>query len=212
MKTKKTNLHWAGGISMLLGPILVFSLILIMNQYMGKLEKTPISETTQISMTKQIKQEPKKKIKKAKPKRQRARPQTPTQFKGLNTALSGIDLGLFGFDEGNMSDIDNSLLGNTGNSIMTEDLVDIPPKAISRGNFKYPKSAKKDGIKGYVVLSILVDIDGSVDQAQILESNPIGIFDEAALQGMRTWQFEPAKYKGDRVKVWAKQKIRFDLS
>lgn len=57
-----------------------------------------------------------------------------------------------------------------------------------------------------------MDTDGSVRQTQVLESSPSGVFDDAALQGVRSWQFEPAKYKGDSVRVWAKQKIRFDLS
>jgi len=212
METRKTNKHWAAVISMVFGTALVFSLVLIMNRYMGKIEKTSASEVTQISMVKQIKPEPKKEVKKVKPKKPRVRPQAPAPFQGLSTSLSGIDLGLFGFDDGGINDLDNALLGETGNAVMTEDLVDEPPKQVSTGSFRYPPSAKKQGIRGYVVLSVLVDIDGSVDQLQVLESNPSGVFDNAALQGVRAWHFEPAKYQGEVVKVWAKQKIRFDLS
>lgn len=197
---------------MVFGPIMVFGLILAMNQYIGKIDKKPVQEVTQISMTKEIKQAPKKKIKKVEPKKQVSRPQTPAPFQGLNTALSGIDLGLFGFDDGSFGDLDDSLLGNNGNAVMTADLVDVPPRPVSTGSFRYPPSAKKNGVRGYVVLSVLVEEDGSVKQVQVLESNPAGIFDSAALQGIRSWHFEPAKYKGDIVKVWAKQKIRFDLS
>lgn len=196
---------------MLFGLVLVFGLIIILNHYMGKIERTLPEEATEISMTREIKQEPKKEIKKVEPKRQVSRPQAPTPFKGLDTALSGIDLGSLGLDNG-QRDIDDSLLGRTGNAVMTADLVDIPPKPITRGSFKYPPSAKRKGVKGYVVLSVLVEADGSVNQVQVLESSPSGIFDAAALQGIRAWQFEPAKYKGDTVRVWAKQKIRFDLS
>lgn len=202
----------AGAVSMLFGLILVFGLIVVMNHYMGKIEKTSPQEVTEISMTKEIKQEPKKEIKKVEPKKQVTRPRAPAPFKGLDTALSGIDLGLLGLDDGRGRDLDGRLLGKTGNVVMTADLVDIPPKPIARGTFKYPPTAKKNGIKGYVVLSVLVERDGSVNQVQVLESNPSGIFDSAALQGIRAWQFEPAKYKGDAVRVWAKQKIRFDLS
>ncbi len=197
---------------MILGPILVFGLILAMNQYIGKIDKKPAQEVTQISMAKEIKKEPKKKIKKVEPKKQVSRPQAPAPFKGLNTALSGIDLGLFGFDDGSFADLDDGLLGNSGNTVMTADLVDVPPRPVSTGSFRYPPSAKKNGVRGYVVLSVLVEEDGSVKQVQVLESSPSGVFDTAALQGIRAWQFEPAKYKGDIVKVWAKQKIRFDLS
>ncbi|SDY51910.1 energy transducer TonB [Nitrosomonas sp. Nm33] len=197
---------------MLFGLILVFGLILWMNRYMGQVEKAPAQEVTEISMANQIKQEPKKEIKKVEQKKQVTRPQAPAPFKGLDTALSGIDLGLLGLDDGKVGDLDDSLIGKTANTVMTADLVDVPPKPISRGAFKYPSSAKKNGIKGYVVLSVLVETDGSVNQVQVLESNPSGVFDAAALQGIRSWQFEPAKYKGEIVKVWAKQKIRFDLS
>ena len=197
---------------MLFGLVLVFGLVVLMNHFMGKIEKSPPQEVTEISITKEIKQEPKKEIKKIEPKKQVTRPQAPTPFKGLDTALSGIDLGLLGLDSGQGGDLDDRLLGKTGNAVMTADLVDIPPKPITRGSFKYPPTAKKNGIKGYVVLSVLVETDGSVNQVQVLESSPSGIFDTAALQGIRSWHFEPAKYKGDTVRVWAKQKIRFDLS
>lgn len=208
----KMNQHIAGGVAMLFGLVLVFGLVVLMNHFMGKIEKSPPQEVTEISITKEIKQEPKKEIKKIEPKKQVARPQAPTPFKGLDTALSGIDLGLLGLDSGQGGDLDDRLLGKTGNAVMTADLVDIPPKPITRGSFKYPPTAKKNGIKGYVVLSVLVETDGSVNQVQVLESSPSGIFDTAALQGIRSWHFEPAKYKGDTVRVWAKQKIRFDLS
>ena len=197
---------------MFFGPILVFGLMLAMNQYIGKAEKAPAQEMTQISMVKEIKKEPEKKIKKIEPKRSVPRTQAPQPFKGLNTTLSGIDLGMLGFDDGRMSNLDDGLLGKTSNAVMTADLVDVPPRPVSTGAFRYPPSAKKNGVRGYVVLSVLVGIDGSVNQVQVLESNPSGIFDAAALQGIQAWRFEPAKYKGDTVKVWAKQRIRFDLS
>ncbi|GKS69487.1 outer membrane transport energization protein TonB [Nitrosomonas sp. PY1] len=210
--TMKMSQHIAGGVAMLFGLVLVFGLVVLMNHFMGKIEKSLPQEVTEISIDKEIKQEPKKEIKKIEPKKQVARPQAPAPFKGLDTALSGIDLGLLGLDSGQGGDLDDRLLGKTGNAVMTADLVDIPPKPITRGAFKYPPTAKRNGIKGYVVLSVLVETDGSVNQVQVLESSPSGIFDTAALQGIRSWHFEPAKYKGDTVRVWAKQKIRFDLS
>lgn len=210
--TQFNGKHRAAIVSMLIGPVLVFGLILAMNHYIGKIDKTPAQEVTEIAMVKQIQEEPKQEIKKVEPPRRITPSQAPAPFTGLDTALSGIDLGMLGFNAGQIGDLDDSLIGNTGNAVMTADLVDVPPKAISQGAFRYPPSAKKNGIRGYVVLSILVSERGSVDQVQVLESNPSGIFDAAALQGIRSWQFEPAKYQGDVVRVWAKQRIRFDLS
>ena len=210
--SKFNSKHRAAIVSMPIGPVLVFSLILAMNQFIGKVDKTPVQEVTEIAMVKQIQEEPKKEIKKVEPPRRITPTQAPAPFTGLDTALSGIDLGLLGFNAGQIGELDDSLIGNTGNAVMTADLVDVPPRAVSQGSFRYPPSAKKNGIRGYVVLSILVSEKGSVDQVQVLESSPSGVFDAAALQGIRSWQFEPAKYQGDVVRVWAKQRIRFDLS
>ena len=56
METKHFNQHLAGAVSMVLGLILVFGLIITMNHYMGKIERTPPQELTQINITKDIKQ------------------------------------------------------------------------------------------------------------------------------------------------------------
>ncbi len=207
----KFTKHGAAIVSMMIGPILVFGLVLVMNRYAADVEKVEKTKSTQMDIVKQIKPKPKKKTKKVKPKRVRRTARAPAPFKGLNSSLSGIDLGLPGIG-GGIDDLNKGLLGKTGNSVMTEDLVDVAPKPKSRGAFKYPTSAKKKGIKGYVVLSILIDEYGRVDEVQVLESSPAGVFDEAAIQGINSWRFEPAKYEGKKVKVWAKQKIRFDLS
>ncbi|WP_428353010.1 energy transducer TonB [Methyloprofundus sp.] len=206
------NKNVVASISMLLGPILVFGLVLAMNRYASDLDKQKPVKTTQLDIVKQVKPKAKKKIKKARPKRVRKTARAPVPFKGLNSSLSGIDLGIPGLGDGALDDLNSGLLGKTGSSIMTEDLVDVAPKPKSRGSFKYPSAAKKKGIKGYVILSLLIDERGNVDQVQVLESSPTGVFDEAAIQGINSWRFEPAKYEGKNVKVWAKQKIRFDLS
>ncbi len=212
MNLTKSNKHLTATASMLIGPILVFGLVLIMNHYASDIEKVVMPEPTKIDVAKKIKPKPKKKVKKAKPKRAKPRARAPVPFKGLNSALSGIDMGLPGLIGDDMNAIDQSLLGKTNAGIMTEDLVDVPPRAKRKSAFKYPSSAKKKGIKGYVILSVLIGTDGDVEQVQILESSPAGVFDDVALTGIRSWRFEPAQYQGKNVKVWAKQRIRFELS
>jgi len=200
------------GVSMLTGPIFVFGLIALMNnwEWNDKKEHSPIA--TQVEVVKRLKPKPKKKESKPKRKPKPKRMRAPAPFKGLNTALSGIDLGLPGLMGENMDAINSGLLGSAQTSVMTEDLVDVAPKAKYRSPFRYPKSAKKKGITGYVLLSLLIDSKGHVEQVQILESSPVGIFDDIVSTGIRKWRFDPAQYQGKSVKVWAKQKISFDLS
>jgi len=95
---------------------------------------------------------------------------------------------------------------------MSEGTVDSKPRVISRGPLEYPAAAAKKRIKGYVVVNLLIGKDGSVELAKVVASSPAGVFDQAALRGVRSWRFAPAKYKGNPVKVWAKQKVRFDFN
>ena len=76
----------------------------------------------------------------------------------------------------------------------------------------YPPRARAKGVEGYVVFSLLIGVTGEIEQLKIIESHPEGIFNEAAMQGINQWRFEPAMYQGQAVRAWAKQRIRFDLS
>lgn len=77
--------------------------------------------------------------------KQVTRPQAPAPFKGFDTALSGIDLGMLGLDDGQGRDLDDRLLGKTGNAVMTADLVDVPPKPITRGALNTRPQQKERG-------------------------------------------------------------------
>ncbi len=199
-----------GGIGMLLGPVVVFGIVLLMNRFIDDFDKAPAQPVAEMEIIKQEKPKPQKQVEKVKPKpRPRAsRPAPP--ISGLDSSLSGIDMSLLGFGN-DMAGIDETLLGKTEASVMTEDSVDTQPQPKTRGRFIYPKSAKKRGVQGFVVLSLLIDVDGSVDKVQVLESSPVGVFDEAAVAGIKSWRFAPAQYQGAPVKAWAKQNIRFSL-
>lgn len=196
---------------MLLGPVIVFSIVLLMNRYLSELDRSPPPKNTGMDIVKLEKPPPVKKTERPKPKTPPRQARVAPPLSGLDSSLSGIDMGLLGLSMDDMSAVDDSLLGRTGASVMTEDSVDTPPQPRSRSRFIYPKSAKKRGIAGFVVLSILIDQDGSVDKVQVLESSPPGVFDNAAMEGIKQWRFSPAQYQGSPVKVWAKQRIRFGL-
>jgi protein TonB len=59
------------------------------------------------------------------------------------------------------------------------------------------------------VVHLLIARDGSVELSKILESEPQGVFENTVLSGIQDWRFTPARYKGDFVKVWVKQKVSF---
>ncbi len=144
------------------------------------------------------------------PKRKPAR-SAPAPSLGLGSGLAGLDFGLPAFDEDLGGDA-SSLLGDGDDVIMTDDSVDVAPKPLVQGPMTYPPRAKASGITGYVLLSVLIGPTGQVEKVRVLESQPAGVFDDTAVAGVQTWKFEPASYKGENVRVWAKQRVRFDLS
>ncbi|HEV3458412.1 MAG TPA: energy transducer TonB, partial [Thermoanaerobaculia bacterium] len=76
----------------------------------------------------------------------------------------------------------------------------------------YPPLARKLGVEGVVVLSVLVDEQGHVEDVQPLEriSQDVGI-NEAAVQVARGARFKPATMGGVPVKMWTRMRIPFKL-
>ena len=130
----------------------------------------------------------------------------------LDSSLSGIDFGIPGLEASDLGGLQDQLLGDTADVVMTDDSVDPPPRPVYQAPLDYPRGARSQGVQGYVVLSLLISAAGEIERVQVLEAEPSGIFEESAVQGVRNWRFEPAQYQGRSVKVWARQRIRFDLS
>ena len=58
---------------------------------------------------------------------------------------------------------------------------------------EYPEAARKLGLKGMVIVRVLVDKNGKVIDARILKSSNYPILDEAALKASKGFIFEPAR-------------------
>ena len=190
---------------MVFGLFFVFGLVIYMNNKGGISKPEVKKQSMELAVQRMVKPKPK-----PKPKPERAKPKRSTPSPSIDSSLSGIDTGLEAF----MSDMnmDDTLLGDVGkNMIMSEDSVDVAPQPIERTAMDYPKKAYKSGISGYVVMNLLVSKTGNVEKVKVLQSEPADVFDDAAVNGVKTWRFKPAQYKGEAVKVWAKQKVRFDL-
>ncbi|HSG91245.1 MAG TPA: energy transducer TonB [Pseudomonadales bacterium] len=55
----------------------------------------------------------------------------------------------------------------------------------------YPARAKAEGVEGYVVVEYRVNVRGEVEDARVVEAEPAGAFDAAALTAIRTWKYRP---------------------
>jgi len=199
--------------SMVVGTVFVLGTVILINRFSEGLDRKGAGDEDQIIFNrkppreKQVVQKPKPK---PKPKRSASAP--PPPFAGLGTNLSGIDFGLPAFDMSDLNSLDGDLLGGANGVVMTDDTVDDPPRATFQAPMVYPPRAKAKGVKGYVVLSLLIGVTGEIEQMTVIESYPEGVFDEAAMQGVNQWKFSPAMYQGKAVRAWARQRVRFDLS
>jgi TonB family protein len=63
----------------------------------------------------------------------------------------------------------------------------------------YPEDARAANVQGVVILQLRIATDGSVADARILRSIPM--LDEAALDAVRQWRYEPTDVDGDPVEL-----------
>lgn len=134
----------------------------------------------------------------------------PPPIPALSAGLAGLSFGLPGLD-GALDDATQALVGDVGDVVMNEDSVDSAPRPTYRVPPDYPPRARADDVTGYVTLSLLVGADGELQDLRVLESEPAGVFDEAAKAAMRQWRFDPATYEGRPVSVRVRQTLRFEL-
>ena len=74
---------------------------------------------------------------------------------------------------------------------------------------EYPPEAQAQGIRGIVILEIVIDVEGRVTSAEVVRS--IGPLDEAALAAVRKWEYEVTKADGKPVSVRLTVPITFAL-
>lgn len=212
MVEKKLNKGRAKSYALWAMAVGTFLLMLLVVSFNAKAEKKEKKVKDPMRVVKMAKQPPKVEKPKPKPKpKPKAQPKAP--MPDLGAMLGGVAMNIPEFATGDIVGSDRNLLGDmAADAAMSEGTVDTKPRVVSRGPLEYPPSAAKKRIKGYVIVNLLIGKDGSVELAKVIASSPAGVFDQAALRGVRSWRFAPAKYKGNPVKVWAKQKVRFDLN
>ena len=84
-----------------------------------------------------------------------------------------------------------------------------PPKKIKHVDPVYPPEAKEAGIEGIVIIDAIVDKEGKVGHAEVVRSVPE--LDQAALDAVLQWEFEPTYIKGKAVSVRFTVTINFTL-
>ena len=120
-----------------------------------------------------------------------------------------------GVEGGSVGGIPGGVLGGviggtgTGPVPWTVPLHDQPPRPLSTPKPVYPHEAFAKKIEGIVTLEILIDERGRVAEARVLNSIPL--LDQAALDAVRAWRFQPATRAGRPVAALARAPITFRI-
>jgi len=76
---------------------------------------------------------------------------------------------------------------------------------------KYPRAAQRRAMSGWVDLMFTVDIDGSVTDIDVRESNPGTTFVNAATNAVEDWEFEPVIENGVAIQKRAAVRMMFAI-
>lgn len=76
---------------------------------------------------------------------------------------------------------------------------------------EYPVAARERRTAGWVEVEFTVRTDGSVGDVTVVNAEPAGVFENAALASVRRWRYEPVVRDGQRVEQRARVRIRFSM-
>jgi protein TonB len=74
---------------------------------------------------------------------------------------------------------------------------------------KYPRSAERRSISGWVEVVFTVALDGSVKDIDVINSQPGDTFVNAATNAVEKWRFEPVVENGETVEKRAGARMMF---
>lgn len=85
--------------------------------------------------------------------------------------------------------------------------VDRRPAPVTRIEPKYPPEA--GNAEGKVVVRLLLDEEGRIDRIEIVSAEPPGLFERAALEAFGSARYQPALWRGMRVKSQITFEVKF---
>ncbi len=96
-------------------------------------------------------------------------------------------------------------------TLVSLDEVDAPPVALSRGLPTYSKLARDRRISGTVVMNVLINEDGTVNEVVLVTGVSGADVNDSAIRAAKSWTYHPATKGGVPVKVWKTEQVVFKL-
>ncbi|GAA4651944.1 hypothetical protein GCM10023116_42280 [Kistimonas scapharcae] len=139
------------------------------------------------------------------------RPGFPPSLSTVSSLRSGVSGSLFAPPDAQslLSSLEApGLAGKTGSNTPT-----INPDALPLASLDpdYPRQAVNQDQSGWVKVRFTVTEQGTVDNIRIIEANPTGVFEQAAIKAVREYRFRPRMVNGKAVPQRTERTIRFQL-
>ena len=100
--------------------------------------------------------------------------------------------------------------GGTGDEPIIVTGTMVPPRLVYRLRPEYPELPRKARLEGTVFLQAVIAKDGTVVEVSVLRSTS-SLFEDAAVEAVRQWRYEPALSGGRPVAVYFTVVVGFRL-
>ncbi len=143
-------------------------------------------------------------------------PETPPKVAVAPDATSSMGAISVPVASGNGGDTVNAGTGDStasgdANEPIPADAVAHPPEIASYVLPEYPRIARARGIEGRVLLRVIIDETGKVEE-KIMVVDSIPTLDQAAIDAVHQWRFSPGRDEdGNTVRVLLEVPVRFTL-
>ena len=118
-----------------------------------------------------------------------------------------------GADDASIADISRDIVGAQDSAVKRA------PEFVSAGALlrtryvapDFPTAARSRGLSGWVDIQFTVRSDGTTGSIAIVGAEPVGIFEQSAMEAVRKWHYRPVVRDGQTVDQLARVRVRFAL-
>ena len=119
-----------------------------------------------------------------------------------------------GADDASIAEVNRDIAGAQNSAKAA-----APPQVVSAGALQrtyyvapsFPNAAATRGLSGWVDVQFTVKSDGTTTDVSIVGAEPVGIFEQSAMEAVRKWHYRPVVRNGQTVDQLARVRVRFAL-
>ena len=118
-----------------------------------------------------------------------------------------------GADDGSIGAVDRDITTAQDTTKHSNDFVAASALQQTRNvSPEYPTVARTRGLGGWVDVQFTVKTDGTTGDVTIIGAEPVGVFEQSAMDAVRKWRYRPVLRDGQPVDQHVRVRVRFALT